>query len=260
MITTFIPIRILDLIDVFLLAFLMYKIYFLIRGTIAINIFVGIFSFYLLWQIVKALNMQLLGSILGQIIGVGVIGIIIVFQQEIRRFLLLVGTRYFSNKRFSLENIFSFSIKSITKVKINSIAMACRNMSESKLGALIVIARKSEIFMYAQTGDILNADTSSRLLESIFFKNNPLHDGAVIIIEDKIHAARCILPVSDNLNLSPNFGMRHRAAIGMAENTDAFVIVVSEENGHISIAENVGIKINVELSELPTILGKALSE
>jgi len=260
MITTFIPVRILDIIDVFLLAFLMYKIYFLIRGTIAINIFVGIFSFYLLWQIVKALNMQLLGSILGQIIGVGVIGIIIVFQQEIRRFLLLVGTRYFSNKRFSLENIFSFSIKSITKVKINSIAMACRNMSESRLGALIVIARKSEIFMYAQTGDILNADTSSRLLESIFFKNNPLHDGAVIIIEDKIHAARCILPVSDNLNLSPDFGMRHRAAIGMAENTDAFIIVVSEENGHISIAENGEIKINVELSELPAILGKALSE
>ena len=258
MVYTFIPIRVLDVIDVFLLAFLMYRVYLLIRGTIAINIFVGIFSFYLLWQIVKALNMSLLGSILGQIIGVGVIGIIIVFQQEIRRFLLLVGTRYFSDKRFFLEDFFTLKRKSIQKVKINSIVKACRNISESKLGALIVIARKSELFMYAQTGDLINAETSTRLLESIFFKNNPLHDGAVIIKDDKILAARCVLPISDNFNLSPSFGMRHRAAIGMVENTDSIAIVVSEENGKISVAKDGTIQLDIVLQKLEPYLEDAL--
>ena len=202
--------------------------------------------------------MSLLGSILGQIIGVGVIGIIIVFQQEIRRFLLLVGTRYFSDKRFFLEDFFTLKRKSIQKVKINSIVKACRNISESKLGALIVIARKSELFMYAQTGDLINAETSTRLLESIFFKNNPLHDGAVIIKDDKILAARCVLPISDNFNLSPSFGMRHRAAIGIVENTDSIAIVVSEENGKISVAMDGTIQLDIDLQKLEPYLEDAL--
>ena len=237
LISCFISIRILDIIDIFLVALLFYQIYMLIRGTVAINIFMGIFIVYLLWLVVKALNMDLLSSILGQIIGVGVIALIIVFQQEIRRFLLLIGTRYFSKNRFSLENLLFLKGKKVENpVNIEAIVKAARNMSEKKIGALIVITRKSDLTLYAETGDILNAETSSRLIENIFFKNSPLHDGAVIIKNNLIHAARCILPVTERTNLPASYGLRHRAAIGITENTDAIVVIVSEETGATSFA------------------------
>lgn len=250
MIHAFISFRVLDFIDILLTAFLLYQVYRLIKGTVAINIFIGIFGFYLLWLLVKALNMQLLGSILGQFIGVGVIALIIVFQQEIRRFLLLIGTRYLSNKTISLEKIFSFDFSSAPRVRVNSIVKACKSLSEKKIGALIVIARKSELLPYTQTGDIMNADTSSRLIESIFSKGSPLHDGAIIVVEDKVRAARCVLPISENTNLPAIYGMRHRAALGMAENTDAVIIAVSEETGEISLAESGRIRKDISLKEL----------
>lgn len=228
----FISIRILDVLDILLFAFLLYQAYKLIKGTIAINIFVGIFAVYLLWLFVKALNMQLLNSILGLFFGVGVVAIIIVFQPELRKGFLLLGSRYFSQDKFPFlrhlqgtNNYFS--------IKVDEIIIACRTMSLTKTGALIVIQKSSGLSGIIKIKDILDAKTSSRLLVNIFFKNSPLHDGAVIIDGDTIHAARCILPISEKYILG-DYGMRHRAAIGITEITDAVVVVVSEETGNIS--------------------------
>ena len=250
MLPTFLTIRVLDIIDVLLVAYLMYQVYMLIRGTVAMNIFIGVLSFYLLWIIVRALDMQLLGAILGQVIGVGVIALIIVFQQEIRRFLIYIGNQYFSRNRLSLERVIPINITPQPKVKIKSIIKAVINMAKSKTGALVVIARKSELTVYAETGDSLNAETSSRLIESIFNKESPLHDGALIINGDRIVAARCVLPVSENLNLPPNYGLRHRSALGISENTDALTIIVSEQSGKISIAESGKLVTDVGVKEL----------
>jgi diadenylate cyclase len=246
----FIKIRILDVIDILLVAYLMFQVYLLIRGTAAMNIFIGILSVYLVWIIVRVLNMQLLGTILGQVIGVGVIALIVVFQQEIRRFLIFIGNRYLSRNRLSFEKVFPVVFGGQPNVKIKSIIKACMNMAKAKTGALIVLGRKSELSIFAETGDILDANTSSRLLESIFNKTSPLHDGAVIIINDRIAAARCVLPVSENLNLPPNFGLRHKAGLGMSEHTDSLVIIVSEETGSISLAEHGSLYSNIDLKEL----------
>lgn len=259
MITAFITIRFLDILDILLVAFLLYQIYNLIRGTTAINIFIGISTLYLLWLLVKALNMNLLSSILGQVIGVGVIALIIVFQPEVRRFLLIISTRYIRNRKFSLEKLFSFGEKELVEVNIDSIVSACSNMSAFKTGALIAISKRSDLMSFIRTGDVINADTSSRLLESIFFKNSPLHDGAVIIIKDKIAAARCVLPATDKIDLPPQFGMRHRAALGIAEKTDAVVILVSEETGAISFAKEEDIETNIGPNRLRQILEKEFS-
>ncbi|HEC43439.1 MAG TPA: TIGR00159 family protein [Bacteroides sp.] len=250
MLQGFITIRVLDIIDILLVAYLMYQVYLLIRGTVAMNIFIGILSVYLVWIIVKALEMQLLGTILGQVIGVGVIALIIVFQQEVRRFLIFIGNQYFNRNRLTLEKVIPFELTQQSKVRIKSVIKAVINMAKSKTGALIVISKKSELTVFAETGDRLNADTTSRLIESIFNKNSPLHDGAMIITGDKLIAARCVLPVSDNLNLPPNYGMRHRAALGMSENTDSLVIIVSEETGQISFAESGKLQHNIDPKDL----------
>lgn len=259
MLTAFITIRFLDILDILLVAFLLYQIYNLIRGTTAINIFIAIFLLYLLWLIVKALNMDLLSSILGQVIGVGVIALIIVFQQEIRRFLLIISTRYLTNRKFSFEKLFSFGEKEETEVDIDSIVNACANMSSFKTGALIAISKSSDLLSFIRTGDIINADTSSRLLESLFFKNSPLHDGAVIIKNDRIAAARCILPATERINLPAQLGMRHRAALGITEKTDAVVVIVSEETGAISFAKHDNIETNIGPNRLRQILEKEFS-
>ena len=251
----FISIRVLDIIDILLVAFLLYQIYVLIKGTVAINIFMGIFSLYLFWLIVKALNMELLSSILGQIIGVGVIALIIVFQQEIRRFLLLIGSRYFSKNRFSIEKLLRIKTEKYdSPVNIEAIVKACRNLSEQKVGALMVITKESNLQLYAETGDIINAETSSRLIENIFFKNSPLHDGAMIIQNNLIHAVRCILPLSEKPDLPASYGLRHRAAIGISEITDALVVIVSEETGKISFVKNGEIDVHITHLELRVML------
>ncbi len=257
MIDLFIKLRFLDVIDIALVAYLMYQLYMLIRGTVAINIFIAIFIIFLFWLVVKALKMELLGTILGQLISVGIIALIIVFQQELRRLLMIFGSRYLS-RWLSLNKAFSFNLDEQKNVRIKSIANACQRMSESNTGALIVITRKSTLHIYAQTGEILNADTSTRLLESIFFKNSPLHDGAVIIIADKISAVRCVLPMSDNPNIPSNYGMRHRAALGITEQTDAMAIVVSEETGVISVADNGILSNSLSKEDLLQILEKKL--
>jgi diadenylate cyclase len=260
-INLFISVRILDIIDILLVAILLYQIYMLIRGTVAINIFMGIFILYLFWLVVKALNMELLSSILGQIIGVGVIALIIVFQQEIRRFLLLLGTRYFTKNRFTFEKLLMIKgDKYDTPVNIEAIVRACRNMSEGKVGALIVITLRSNLQLHAETGDIINAETSSRLIENIFFKNSPLHDGAMIIQNNLIHAVRCILPLSEKTELSPAYGLRHRAALGISEKTDALVIIISEETGKISFVHEGEIVEDLSSQKLREKLEQKLIE
>ncbi len=237
----FITIGFFDILDVLLVAYLMYQLYRLIRGTVAIQIFGGIFTIYLLWLLVKAMKMSLLTTILGSFIGVGVLAVIIVFQQEIRRFLLLLGNQdiirgqKFFNKYFGRH--FQGNTTPTSHNTLREIARACNNMSKTKTGALIVFTTKSELSAYRQTGDAIEARVSHRLIESIFFKNSPMHDGAMIIVGDQLMAARCVLPIDDDLNLPPELGLRHRAALSMSNEADAMVITVSEETGSISIAK-----------------------
>jgi len=253
---SFLDFGFIDLLDIVLVAYLFYKLYMLIRGTVAINIFTVIAIIYLFWTFVKAINMQLLSTILGQFIGIGVLAIIIVFQQEIRRFFLLIYSEYLSSFNLSLEHIFSRFIKAPPQVKVYSIAKACINMAKTKTGALIVISRSSRLETFTSTGTQLNADTSSVLLESIFFKNSPLHDGAVILVREKVVAAGCILPVSDDKSLPQNYGLRHRSALGISEATNALTIVVSEETGEISYFKNGKFYPNIQGSDLRKILEK----
>lgn len=253
----FITIRFLDILDILLVAFILYQLFMLIKGTVAFNIFLGLFFVYLFWLLVRALNMELMGSIMGQFIGVGVLALIIVFQQEIRRFLLLIGTKYQVSRTFGLEKIFSSDKDKADSAKtIKEIVRACESMAKTKTGALIVIPHMSELQELIRTGERLNARMSGALLETIFFKNAPLHDGAVIVIGDKIAAARCILPVTDRRDLPGNFGLRHRAAIGVSENTDAVAIIVSEETGKISLAKNGQLEINLNVIALAKELEK----
>ena len=231
---TFLEIRLIDLIDIVLVAWLLYWLYKLIKGTVAVNIFIGIFAFILFWLMIKALNMQLSGAILDNLVNVGVIAIIIVFQPEIRRFLLLLGSKYNIGNRFSVDSLFVSSSPGMLSFQIMPLVSTCEELSRSKTGALIVITRRSELLDYVETGELINAVISKTLLKSIFFKNSPLHDGAVIINQSKIKAAGCILPVSQNMDLPKNVGLRHRAAMGITESTDAVSIVVSEETGRMS--------------------------
>lgn len=246
MISAFIHIRLLDIIDMILVAILFYQLYMLIRGTVAYSITMGIAIIYIFWWAVRALQMELLSTILGSVLGVGVIALIIVFQQEIRRFLIYLGSRYVdSNNRISFEKILNLRFESKSQVKIKSILKAVMQFSQEKTGALIVIKKKSNMNMYSETGDVLNAETSSRLFASIFHRSSPLHDGAVIVENDKVKAARVILPVTDKPNLPPEYGLRHRAGLGISEVTDSLVIIVSEETGQISLAENGILQKNI---------------
>jgi uncharacterized protein (TIGR00159 family) len=256
----FFHIGILDIIDILLVAVLFYQVFKLIRGTVAINIFIGIFTLYVLWNAVQALNMELLSTILGSMLSVGVIALFIVFQQEIRKFLLFLGTQYLSRSKFSFRSLLlGKADKFESDVNIDAIVKASRNMSDSKTGALIVIRRTTSLAPYEDTGDILDANINSRLLENIFFKNTPLHDGAVIIVRNKIRAARCVLPPTDNLNLPARYGMRHRAALGISENSDAVVVVVSEETGDMSFVEAGHIKSGITFVELRHLLEETLN-
>lgn len=250
MVSAFIHIRFLDVIDIFLVALLLNQLYMLIRGTVAFNITLSIVSIYIFWWVVRALKMELLSNILGSVLGVGVIALIIVFQQEIRRFLIYMGTRYMDGNRISFEKILNIQFDSKIQVKIRSILKAVMQFSQEKTGALIVLKRKSNMDMYSQTGDILNAETSSRLFSAIFNKTSPLHDGAVIVENDKVKSARVILPVTEQVDLPPEYGLRHRAGLGISEVTDSLVIIVSEETGQISIAEKGILQKNISSKTL----------
>lgn len=248
----FISIGLLDVIDIVLVAALIYQVYQMVRGTIAIRIFVGIFTIYLFWKIVEALHMELLSEILGQFIGVGVIVLIIVFQQELRNFLLMIGNTNFLNQSLFKGNIFHFGKKEGEEIPLNidELTHACINMSNSKTGALIIISYSHDIDIYLGSGEIINARVSSALLESVFWKNTPLHDGAVLIRDNTILAARCVLPVSESSDLSASLGMRHRAAMGVSEQSSAISLIVSEQTGAISTIKEGKFKHNISKSNL----------
>jgi diadenylate cyclase len=259
--TLFITIRVMDVVDILLVALLLYNIYRLIKGTVAFSIFIGFFLVYVCWLIVKAMNMELLGTLMGQFIGVGVLALIVVFQPEIRRFLLMIGTNYQLSRSFGLEKIFNLEKpKLATDQQIKEIIRACDNLARSKTGALIIIANKNELKEIIRSGEKINARISSSLLETIFFKNTPLHDGAVVVLGNRIAAARCILPLTERNDLESHLGLRHRAAIGISEVTDALAIVVSEENGSISLAVQGDLMHKISLIQLTTELEKVLVE
>jgi uncharacterized protein (TIGR00159 family) len=250
----FITIRFLDFIDILLVTLLLYQLYRLLKGTVAFNIIIGLFSLYLLWLIVKLLNMELIGSIMGQFIGVGVLALIIVFHPEIRKFLVFVGTHYNVNRVFALDKLLGTSKKrTINQEQIDIMVDACFSMAKSHTGALIVITNDLELNEQVNSGERLNAKISSSLIRTIFFKNSPLHDGAVIIRGNRIAAAGCILPLTQK-EIEKSMGLRHRAAIGITENSDAVCIIVSEEKGTISFAKDGEIIRRLTKEKLITLL------
>ena len=258
-ITGFIDIRLLDIIDVFLVAYLLFVLYRLLRGTVAINILIGIIAIFLIWRIVDALKMELLSEILGAFISVGFIALIVIFQQEIRRFLLALGTPTFLKKRKGKFLFWNFDMQYKANLDIDKIIVACQRMADAKEGALIVITEMNELQQFVETGVQIDAQISPHLIENIFYKNSPLHDGALIISHNKIVAAGCILPVSDNSELPPRMGLRHRAAIGITEQSDAIAIVVSEQNGKISYCKE-GKRITVQPAKLKDMLEEEFGE
>ena len=253
-ITGFIQIRWIDIIDILLVAVLLYELYKLLKGTVAINIFFGIVALVLIWQVVNALQMELLSKILGAFISVGFIALIVIFQPEIRRFLLALGTTTFMRRRGRRFLFWRLNIDSQSVIDANAIVMACNHMAELKQGGLLIITRKNELKQYINTGEIIEARLSAPLLENIFYGQGPLHDGAVIISENMIMAATCILPVSGNTDIPKRLGLRHRAAVGISEVSDAIAIIVSEETGKISYALEGKLIQKVSVAELKSFL------
>lgn len=247
----FLNFRFIDAIDVLLVTFLLYQLYKLLRGTVAVKIFLGVLVIYLIYLTVDALGMELMSSIIGQFIGVGVLAAIIVFQQEIRRFLLLVGkTNPFDNKLLSRFISKKHDYNHCSEEEIEIILTTMKTLSATRTGALIVLPKSTELKFFSETGHELDAKLSKPLLLSIFNKESPLHDGAVIIKKGRISAASCIMPVSDAENLPESFGLRHRAAVGMTSETDAIVLIVSEETGLISLSESSKVEYNLSIAEL----------
>ncbi|MCL6259344.1 diadenylate cyclase CdaA [Aquiflexum sp. TKW24L] len=254
----FLEISIVNIIDITLVSILIYQVYKLLRGSVAIKIFLGFLSIYLIYLMVSALRMELLSIILGQFMGVGVIAAIIIFAPEIRKFLLIIGrSSFLSNENFFQELLF-WKKRESNAFNINPIIEASKSLSGTNTGALMVLSSNTELKFYAESGDILDAQISKRLLISIFNKYSPLHDGAVIIYNGKVKAARCILPVTER-EVPAQFGLRHRAGIGMSEATDTLVLIISEETGQVSLAKNGKILHNLSFQELRELINDYLS-
>ena len=234
----FIDFSFLDVLDIILVAVLLYYIYKLLRGTVAINIIIGIALIFLIWKITQALHMEMLSGILGYLLSGGVIALIIVFQQEIRKFLLMIGTTNFSTKRSFLNQLKFLKNEASSDIDIETILKACTSMAKTKTGALLVIEKTNNLDFLINTGDKMNASINEAILESIFYKNSPLHDGATVIRDNFIVATRVVLPISSSTRIPARFGLRHRAAIGVTEKTDAICLLVSEETGEISYINN----------------------
>ena len=245
-----------DVIDIFLVALILYYLYRLMKESRSLNIFIGVMVFVLVWLFVsQVLEMRLLGSILDKLVGVGAIALIVLFQEEIRRFLYSLGahqrikqfSRFFGQRRDEKN-------REATRQMIMPIVLACMSMAKAKVGALIVIERSAPLDDIVETGDTIDANINQRLIENIFFKNSPLHDGAMIISRKRIKAAGCILPVSHNLDIPKELGLRHRAAMGISQDSDAVAIVVSEETGRISVAIRGQFHLRLSAEELESIL------
>ena len=248
-----------DFFDILWLALILYYIFRLMRESRSLNVFVGIMIFCVVWFLVsQVFEMRMLGTILDKLVSVGVIALIVLFQDDIRKFLYDLGAhqRARSILRFFTPKSTRSYDSSTLKRYIMPIVMACMSMSKSKVGALIVIEHRLTLDDIVSTGEEVNADINQRLIENIFFKNSPLHDGAMVISKRHIRAAGCILPVSHNLDIPKSLGLRHRAALGISQETDALAIVVSEETGNISIAKGGEFKLRLSAEELEAELTK----
>ncbi|MBR0503392.1 MAG: diadenylate cyclase CdaA [Paludibacteraceae bacterium] len=247
-------IRFIDIVDIVLVAILLYKTYKMLKGTSAIRVFFGILIFVLGWLVVNfVFGMQLMGGLMNQIVNVGAIALIVLFQEEIRQFLSMIG----SDNKLVLRlfgKFFSSKKPSLVESDAMQIVIACKNLSKQKIGALIVLRQGDDLRSVEITGETLNANISTRLIQNIFFKNSPLHDGAMIIADSKIVSAGCILPVSHSLDVPKECGLRHRAALGMSEKYDALCVIVSEETGNISVAMKGELKLNITTEDLESVL------
>ncbi|MBQ8606690.1 MAG: diadenylate cyclase CdaA [Bacteroidaceae bacterium] len=249
----FIEFGIKDFIDILLVAFLLYHLYKLMKESGSLNIFVGVLVFLVIGVLVSGvLEMRLLGSILNMLQSVGIIAIIVLFQEEIRRFLFSLGGRHRAGSLWKLLR--GAKSEKIEHSEIMPVVMACLNMSKQKTGALIVFEREVPLGEVIRSGEVIHADINQRLIENIFFKNSPLHDGAMIISEKRIMAAGCILPVSHDLDIPKHLGLRHRAALGISQASDALVVIVSEETGGISIAKNGRFRLRLSAEDLERAL------
>ena len=257
----FIEFGLIDIIDIFLVALMLFYIYRLMRESRSLNVFIGIMVFIVIWLFVsQIIQMRLLGSILDKLVSVGVIALIVLFQEDIRTFLYNLGAhrrmrnfmRFFSKEKGKDQKE--------VKETIMPIVMSCMNLSKSKVGALIVIERTMPLDDIVRTGDLIDATINQRLIENVFFKNSPLHDGAMIISKRRIKAAGCILPVSHDLDIPKELGLRHRAAMGISQESDALAVVVSEETGGISVAVRGEFRLRLSAEELEGILTKELAD
>ncbi len=249
---------VIDFIDVFLVAILLYYIYKLVKGTVAINIFIGIIVIYSVWKLTDFLKMNMLHNIFDGFMKVGIIALIVVFQPEIRKFLLMVGSTNLSGKGkfFSRMKFLRTEVENETKVE--DVIAACNKMGATRTGALIVLERNNNLDFLISTGDVMNIGVTQPIIESIFFKNSPLHDGAIIIENNVVKATRVILPVNNEKKIPERFGLRHRAAIGITEKTDALTVVVSEETGQISYIKNGEFVMFKDTQDLTEMIKKDL--
>ena len=256
----FLDFRITDLIDILLVAILLFYLYRLVRGTVAINIFLGIVIIWAFWKGTQLLDMRMTSSLVGGFMQVGLIALIIVFQQEVRKFLLVLGSTNFANKRRYLKHFKFLRQEGIsTDLDVDALLGACENMGRNGTGAILVVERDTSLDFIRSSGDSMEIEVNKPIIESIFFKNSPLHDGAAIIKGNYIVATRVILPVSRERSIPQRFGLRHRAAVGITERTDALALVVSEETGLISYIKNGEFILYKDMEELDRMLRKDLS-
>ncbi|MCB0444466.1 MAG: diadenylate cyclase CdaA [Gelidibacter sp.] len=254
----FLDIRIIDIVDIVLVAFLLYYLYNLVKGTVAINILAGIIIVYAIYVVTQLLEMELLSKILGGFLGVGMFALVVVFQPEIRKFLLMLGSTNFNARRRFLKQFKFSGNDSVLNTNLEGIIASCKKMCASHTGALIVLQRNNSLDFVKNTGDAMNLEVNQPIIESIFFKNSPLHDGAIIIANNTVKATRVILPVNNEKNIPQRFGLRHRAAVGITEKTDALAIVVSEETGQISYIKNGEFTMFKDTIELTDMIQKDL--
>lgn len=247
-----------DVVDIFVVAVLLYYIYSLIKNTLAVNLLLGLLIILLFYQLVNTLHMNLLSAIISKFMRVGILALVIIFQPEIRRFLLHIGKNTFLQKNKTWwGNLFGGKdLERDNLLRIKPIIDACKSMKKTRTGALMVFIKYYDDELFANSCEMMDAKISKRLLESIFQKHSPLHDGAVVIAENKIKSASCILPLTDNDKLPPHFGLRHRAGIGISENTDAVAVIISEETGEIAYAKQGRVRMNVSFGELEKLLNK----
>lgn len=247
-----------DIVDILIVALLLFYLYRLMKNSGTLSLFYGVLAFIVLWVVCyEIFGMRLTGTIVDKFMSIGLIVLVILFQDQIKRFLIDIGGPG-TFKHFT--RIFRHEKNDDNKhAEVMAVVYACMSMAKSKTGALIVFQRKVPLGDYEKTGDEIDADINARLIENIFFKNSPLHDGAMIISGHRIAAVGCILPVSHDMNIPKNLGLRHRAALGMSQVTDAVCVIVSEETGGISVAQSGSIKVKISVTELEHILSTALN-